>query len=398
MKRKYFSFLAFVVSLLVVACTQQPSVPENEFLIQGELENVPDSAIIVLRVSEGNLLKEVARDTVIGGKFSLKDTISGEAREYCLTSSSKGFPGTWVNVWVAPGKYIRVTGSDKLLKTWNIRSDVLEQQEENNFLKASFPERRQALEYASQVSDLFRSMDLEHAGDKEFRQQVWKQVDSLRRLSAPLDSIILKKELAYLKTAPLSRVWFNHYLVYASFLQWYKKSPDIPEIKALYARLSDADKETEIGKSITEYMNLGPEVNVGDEMVDGDLYDLEGKLRHLAEFKGKYILLDFWSQGCGPCVQGIPELEEVATMYKDRLAVVSISMDDEKSWKEYVAEKKMTGNQWNELKKERTGLAARYKVTGIPHYVLISPEGRVQDMWSGYGPGSLKGRLKGLIK
>ena len=27
----------------------------------------------------------------------------------------------------------------------------------------------------------------------------------------------------------------------------------------------------------------------------------------MTEFKGKYILLDFWSQGCGPCVQSLPE-------------------------------------------------------------------------------------------
>lgn len=53
-----------------------------------------------------------------------------------------------------------------------------------------------------------------------------------------------------------------------------------------------------------------------------------------------------------------------------------------------------TGNQWNELRQGDTGLAARYKVMGIPHYVLISPKGIILDIWSGYGPGSLKSKLK----
>lgn len=57
----------------------------------------------------------------------------------------------------------------------------------------------------------------------------------------------------------------------------------------------------------------------------------------------------------------------------------------------------MTGIQWNELRKGRTGLAARYQAVGIPHYVLISPEGKVIAIWSGYGPGSLKAKLKEMI-
>lgn len=37
-----------------------------------------------------------------------------------------------------------------------------------------------------------------------------------------------------------------------------------------------------------------------------------------------------------------------------------------------------------------TGLGAAYQVKGIPHYVMISPEGKVLQMWSGYGKGKLK--------
>ena len=68
-------------------------------------------------------------------------------------------------------------------------------------------------------------------------------------------------------------------------------------------------------------------------MADTDLYDLEGNLHHLTELKGKYILLDFWSSGCGPCIMSIPEMGEVQEKYKDRLAIVSLSSDTEKIWK-----------------------------------------------------------------
>ena len=133
-------------------------------------------------------------------------------------------------------------------------------------------------------------------------------------------------------------------------------------------------------------------------MADGVLYDPEGKEHHLAEFKGKYILLDFWSQGCGPCIASIPEMEEVAEMYAGRLAVVSISIDTETMWKQYLKEKGLKGIQWNELRNDGGGLKAVYGVQGIPHYVLIAPDGKVKDTWAGYGKGVIKDNLKAHIK
>lgn len=58
----------------------------------------------------------------------------------------------------------------------------------------------------------------------------------------------------------------------------------------------------------------------------------------------------------------------------------------------------MGGNQWNELRKGRTGLALNYQVRGIPHYVLIAPDGKIQDVWSGYGSGSLFGQVEKNLK
>ena len=99
-------------------------------------------------------------------------------------------------------------------------------------------------------------------------------------------------------------------------MQWNKRFGHEDLIRSLYDRVSEADRATEEGQLITAYLNLPEVVNVGDQMVDGDLYDPEGNVRHLSEFKGKYILLDFWSQGCGPCLQSFPEIKEVAESIK----------------------------------------------------------------------------------
>ena len=46
-----------------------------------------------------------------------------------------------------------------------------------------------------------------------------------------------------------------------------------------------------------------------------------------------------------------------------------------------ITKKQLKGNQWNELLKGNTGLGAAYQVTGIPHYVMISPDGKVKQIW-----------------
>lgn len=134
-------------------------------------------------------------------------------------------------------------------------------------------------------------------------------------------------------------------------------------------------------------------LKVGDDMADGDLYDLEGNLHHLSELKGKYLLLDFWSRGCGPCIMAIPEMEKLQQKYADKLTVVSLSFDMEERWREASAEHPMTWKNWNE-KKQSEGLYLKYGVNGIPHYVLISPEGKIVDSWGGYGMGLLFTKLR----
>ena len=54
------------------------------------------------------------------------------------------------------------------------------------------------------------------------------------------------------------------------------------------------------------------------------------------------MLIDFWSRGCGPCKTAIPEIKEAADKYKDRLVAVSISVDNEKVWKEHSATEGIT--------------------------------------------------------
>lgn len=386
-------FILLVVGALFSCNLSKNQVPDGEYLIHGKLLNVPGGTVIEVYQGEGKVSSRVQVDTLVNGEFFLRDTVS-LPRKIEIMSMDKGFPGMALDVWVASGKYIEISGEDKLLGLWQVKSDIPEQQEQDRYRACSREVQRELQTLSAAEYDWTKMLMIDNHGDEEFRKTAWSKIDSLRKLEDPLHKIVYKKELEYMKSAPISSIWMEKLAYYASFLQHENIMPYGDDVKELYARMPETERQTVIGMAITKYIYPDSTVGVGDEMVDGDLYDREGKLHHISEFRGMYILLDFWSGACGACVDAIPEVENVASECKDKVAVISISADPKTIWKKVLDENKMTGNQWNELLYGQTGLFARYRISAFPSFVLIAPDGKIQDTWCGYGKGTLFQKIR----
>lgn len=67
----------------------------------------------------------------------------------------------------------------------------------------------------------------------------------------------------------------------------------------------------------------------GDMRADPALADLEGRPRHLGEWDGRLVLVNFWATWCGPCRDEMPLLDHSMTAFADKgLQVVGIAIDD----------------------------------------------------------------------
>ena len=99
--KKYMIVPALLAMVLIMMCHCTPNrktiIPAGEYLIQGELANLPDSIVIGLYVNEGNIFNLVSKDTLINGKFSFRDTVS-VTKKMLVMSDDRGFPGTWLEV------------------------------------------------------------------------------------------------------------------------------------------------------------------------------------------------------------------------------------------------------------------------------------------------------------
>lgn len=173
----------------------------------------------------------------------------------------------------------------------------------------------------------------------------------------------------------------------------------IPKDKtiALYENLSIRLQSTKYGKTIKKYLDISLDLKVGDQAVDFQLPGLDGNLIGLSSFKGKYILLDFWSSGCGPCRIENPNLLRNYRAYRDQgFEIISISFDkNRKDWADAVKQDSMIWTTVCDLKGGDGDVIMTYNVYFMPTYFLIDPDGIIIDKFMGRG--QLDGKLEKIF-
>ncbi len=352
---------------------------EGKFRIRWRLNNIPDSVRGVMYVFNPTMTasKAIADFPLQNGEMIYEDTIS-QPKHLKFFGWAKDFPNWTLDLWVDRGGWIDIQGKDKWLHQWMITTNISQQKEALSYAACTADETDECLQMDEKCQ----------VHDSLF----WDRWHKLNYRS-------VRKTFEYMKTTPVTEVWIDQFLEKA----WNTtENPDSlrsfrPVFQQLYARMPAEWQKTEKGKLIESYAFPAPTVEEGDDMADGLLYDAEGESHHLSELQGRYILLDFWSIYCGPCRMSEPEMEEIVHLYGDKLALVGISNDEKISWSKFLKEHKMPGYQWKEPKNGGRSLASRYKAGGIPHFVLISPEGKILKMWTGYRKGILKSKLKKFI-
>ena len=281
-----------------------------------------------------------------------------------------------------------------MIHTWEVKGGA----SENAIWQAYLNDSRELWDEYQRNSVLQKELSTQARSlPREERGALRLKYDSLENINNKLMIQVDANEIQRMKKTEVDAIWMNKLRGLAQSVKYTKDYPYKEEAIALYNNLTEEQKQDRLAQEAYTMLFPPQHVEVGKEMADTDLFDLQGNKHHLAELKGKYILIDFWSSGCGPCIMAIPEMGELASTYKDKLNIVSISTDNKNVWERASKEHPMTWNNWNDLK-GNAGIYAQYDQGGIPNYTLISPEGIVLEQWMGYGKGSLKKKIGEYLK
>ncbi len=385
---------AILIALLLLI-SNNLFAAEKTFVIEGNIANIPDSTVIRLYDSDGFGDIELDIDTIISGKFRLEAKSDTIPKKYTLSMYILEDERVATLIW-AYNNTTKITGNSKYADTWIKESDLKEQKDENIFINISKEDRKNLQMCLFQEQQIFGTyLQAMEDDDTNAMDVTAKQFKVARNKS---DSLRKTLDLNHLKvlqnTKDISVVWLNYF---SSVAYLVKDNPEYRDtILQLYNKLNEEQKKKQI--YVTKILFPSDEVvdseneeniKIGDTMIDATLDCIDGKKYTLSDIKGKYILLDFWSYGCGPCILANSELKEIVEKYGNTLQVVGINLDRESSWKKFYKPDEIT---WLNLRTDGTstyssGISKKYRLNGIPRYFLISPDHKIIDMQEGYAKG-----------
>ncbi|MDE6648443.1 MAG: TlpA family protein disulfide reductase [Muribaculaceae bacterium] len=370
MKYECFSMrniLTILSSIALYFPVYAESNAPGKAIITGRTTAIPDSTEMLLYKMNGNVGECIARDTVMNGEYRFEVPGLTELINADIMTFAPGFPPMSRNLYIAPDAIVEIEGNDPYIYTWPVKSNVKEQAEYDRYLL-----HNKDLWTQYQQTGIALSEGKDSSGQ-------------YRQLHDSISHLIDKREISFLGSAPASEVWLDLFMKKARFIKNY--SGEIAEeLRAMYERLDDSVKSSAKGAAIKTYLYPEPTLAVGDKIPDNPLYDLDGNEHRFHDLLGKWVLVDIWSTGCGPCIMAIPELNELKENKSDDYEIVSLSIDNESVWKNGTAMFNVADINWNEGVEDR-GIYSRLPRHAIPAFLIISPDGTIKDIFHGHSKG-----------
>lgn len=156
---------------------------------------------------------------------------------------------------------------------------------------------------------------------------------------------------------------------------------DLSGAESQYNKFSSEVKASDLGKDIGEEINWHKKTGIGQMALDFTQQDVNDKPVKLSDFRGKYVLLDFWASWCVPCRKENPNIVREYETYKDKnFTVLGVSLDDlegKQAWLDAIAKDGLNWTQLSDLQGFKNAVAKMYNVTSVPSNWLIDPTGKI---------------------